>query len=119
MKILIVDDEAMMLDLLAIVLKDNHTVLLGSNGKEAVRMAKEHQPDLILLDVMMPEMNGFDALERIKADPSTSHLPVVLMSAGHARAQDMKRGQELGAVDYLQKPFPIFTVPHKLREWVT
>lgn len=104
-KILIVDDEPFNVDYLEQELEDLHyDTLSAGNGREALAQVAARKPDVILLDIMMPELDGFQVLERLKADPATRNLPVIIISA----MNDLKsvvRGIELGAEDYLPKPF--------------
>jgi DNA-binding response OmpR family regulator len=79
-------------------------VVQALNGVEAVQKAKEEGPDLILLDVRMPKMNGYEACKELKADESTQHIPVVFLSARGQEAE-IKHGLELGAEEYILKPF--------------
>jgi len=106
MKILIVEDDVMTRGLLNVILKD-HEVLEAKDGMEAIEMAGDYQPDIILMDVRMPKMDGFEALETLKANVSTASIPVALMSAACVRRADVKRGLEAGAALYIKKPFPL------------
>lgn len=111
-KILIVDDEEFVRQLIQIKLKfyGIETVEAG-NGLEAIEKAASEKPDLILLDVMMPKMNGFEACQRLKANPETAHIPIVMLTArGDPSAKE--RGENAGALEYLTKPFS----PQKLAE---
>ncbi len=113
-KVLIVDDEEFVRQLIQIKLKfcGIETVEAG-NGIEAIEKAASEKPDLILLDVMMPKMNGFEACQRLKANPATAHIPIVMLTArGDPSAKE--RGENAGALEYLTKPFS----PQKLAERV-
>ena len=79
-----------------------YEVILAVNGEEAVRRAKEHKPDIILLDLIMPETSGFEALEAIKEDESLKLIPVIILT-NLGQDSDVAKGRELGAVDYLIK----------------
>ncbi len=102
---LIVDDVEANRDLLARRLKrQGHTVAIAENGRQAIELLQNQQFDLILCDIMMPEMNGYEVLEHLKADPLLRHIPIIMISA----LDDMDsvvRCIELGAEDYLFKPF--------------
>ena len=103
--ILIVDDNEMNRDLLARRLQQqNHSYAMAEDGFEALDTLREAEFDLVLLDVMMPRLDGYQTLERIKSDPALRHLHVVMISADHELASVMKC-IELGADDYLFKPF--------------
>jgi len=104
-RILIVDDTAENLQVLAGILRAEHFQLnIARNGRQALEIAGSAAPDLILLDIMMPEMDGFEACRRLKADPALADLPVIFLTASHD-AESIVRGFELGAVDYITKPF--------------
>jgi DNA-binding response OmpR family regulator len=104
-RILLVEDEANIVTLISIRLERlGHTINSADNGVAALDMAREIMPDLILLDVMLPVLNGFEVLQRLKADPATAAIPVLMLTArGHER--DIVAGLEGGADDYLIKPF--------------
>jgi len=102
--VLIVDDNSTNIDLLVSSLKNDYRLGIAKNGFKAIDYALEYLPDLILLDVMMPEMNGYEVCKRLKADSSTKNIPVIFITAltetGHKT-----RGFEVGGVDYITKPF--------------
>lgn len=104
-KILITEDETDIRQLIFFTLQfAGFEVVQGKNGEEAVMLSKQEKPDLILMDVRMPKMDGFTAATQIKADPETAHIPIIFLSA---KGQDVEieQGLEVGAVDYLLKPF--------------
>jgi PAS domain S-box-containing protein len=102
--ILIVDDNPDTLDLLFFVLSDSDfTVLLANNGKIALQTVEEAHPDLILLDVMMPGIDGFEICRRLKANESSQDIPVIFMTA-LSDTEDKVKGFDVGAVDYITKP---------------
>jgi DNA-binding response OmpR family regulator len=104
-KILIADDEQDIRDLLTWTLKfAGHEVVVASDGEEAFRLARQEQPELALLDVRMPKMNGYEACRQIKADPALKHMPVVFVSAW-GQESEVKLGMEAGAAGYVIKPF--------------
>ena len=103
--ILICDDDPVILRLLQVNLElEGFGVLLGHNGEEAVQIAQAEQPDLIILDIMMPRMDGYEACERLKSLDETRDIPVVFLSA-KAQQSDIQRGKAFGVADYLTKPF--------------
>ncbi len=104
-RILIVDDTPANIQTLAAVLKENgYQISVATNGKQALDVLARIHPDLILLDVMMPEMDGFETCRRLKADEKLSQIPVIFLTAKTETA-DIVQGFELGAVDYVTKPF--------------
>jgi DNA-binding response OmpR family regulator len=104
-KILIAEDEPDIRDLVAFTLRfAGYEVVTGTNGEEAVQIAQKEYPDLILLDVRMPKMTGYDACKEIKADPKLKDVPVVFLSAKGQEAE-IRDGMDAGAEDYLLKPF--------------
>ena len=104
-KILIVDDEKLILISTRIVLESvGYNVLTAASGEEAIRSAREEVPGLILLDIMMPGIDGWETLSRLKEDPVTKEIPVIIFTAReHSRGRQLAR--EMGAADYFQKPF--------------
>jgi len=103
--ILIVDDQPSNLQVLGKRLQiENYSIMAAMNGKIALEMVDEHKPDLILLDIMMPEMSGFEVCERLKKNPETQSIPVIFLTAKTA-PEDIVKGFNLGAVDYVSKPF--------------
>ena len=106
-KILVIEDEAPIRDKIVTVLKyENYEVFDASNGREGVVSARQHRPDLIICDVLMPDMNGYGALAALREDPETSVIPVIFLTAAASRA-DMRKGMELGADDYITKPYTV------------
>lgn len=104
-KILVVEDNTVNLKLLGRLLeKSGFDVLTAENGETACKIAVEHKPDILLLDVMMPVMDGFTACEWLKNNPQTSEIPIVFLTAKND-AVDKVRGLSLGAMDYITKPF--------------
>ncbi len=103
-RVLVTDDDADAREALLEVLQPDCEVLTAADGEEAVRLARTEHPDLVLMDLSMPRLDGLQALERIRADAATAEVPVIVVSA---RGEDAvkARALDLGAVDYLQKPF--------------
>ncbi len=103
-RILVVDDERFNLTVLAELLKADYTVILAKNGEQALERAAKQAPDLILLDIMMPEMDGYQVLKALKMNPATREVPVIFIT-GLKGEEDEEKGLLLGAVDYIAKPF--------------
>ncbi|MBF0125823.1 MAG: response regulator [Magnetococcales bacterium] len=102
-RILIVDDSQSGIDMLR-DLFSSYVRLIAMNGEQALRLAaSDKPPDLILLDVMMPDMDGFEVCKRLKANPATQEIPVIFVTA-KGEAADERHGLSLGAVDYIVKP---------------
>jgi DNA-binding response OmpR family regulator len=104
-RILVVDDEPSIVVILTMLLEaTGFDVETASDGEQAVDRARRNPPDLILMDVMMPRMDGYEACQVLKADPATCHVPVVMISA-KAQEADAVYGRKVGADAYLTKPF--------------
>jgi diguanylate cyclase (GGDEF)-like protein len=103
-KILIVDDEKSNLLLLNRILSPEYAVFTAKSGEEALDRVRNDEPDLILLDVIMPGMSGFEVLAKLKEDDGTSHIPIIIITGLHSEG-DEEKGFSLGAVDYVVKPF--------------
>ncbi|NOH80414.1 two-component system response regulator [Vibrio sp. RE86] len=102
--VLIVDDTPSNLDVLTGILGDSYQIKLAINGKLAIKIAQMvPQPDIILLDIMMPELNGYEVCEILKSQPNTAHIPIIFVTAKIEPSDEVK-GLELGAVDYITKP---------------
>ena len=102
-KLLVVDDEPNNLRVIGQILRDRYELIFATSGEEAIELAAQDLPDLILLDIMMPGMNGYEVCEKLKADPSTKEIPVIFVTA-MSEVEDEARGFDAGAVDYIQKP---------------
>lgn len=103
--LLIVDDVPRNLQVLGNFLREEqYNISAATSGKQAITIAKETAPDLILLDIMMPELDGFETCRRLKEDPATRDIPVIFLTARTA-TEDLIKGFSLGAVDYITKPF--------------
>jgi phosphoserine phosphatase RsbU/P len=103
--ILLVDDTPTNLQIVQSILKSEYKLRISTSGAKALELARvEPRPDLILLDVMMPEMDGYEVCARLKADPSTRDIPVIFLT-GKTGEEDEARGLDIGAVDYIRKPF--------------
>lgn len=104
-RILIVDDDPVILRLLQINFRlEGYDVDSAGRGDEALRRARETVPDVVVLDIMMPGVDGFDVLRQLKDDPASRDVPVILLSA-RAQDEDRRRGYALGVEEYVTKPF--------------
>ncbi len=113
-KVMIVDDEPDIVKLVKISLElANFEVIEAFSGQEALDKVQGTKPDLILLDIMMPDINGFEVCQRLKADTPTRHIPVIMLTAKGQRG-DAMQGLKVGADDYIIKPFD----PYELSEQV-
>ena len=101
--ILVIDDTPANLSLLNQLLREHYRVKLANNGMKGLALAAASVPDLILLDIMMPEIDGYEVCRRLKADPATARTPVIFLTAKMETA-DEELGFELGAVDFIHKP---------------
>jgi len=103
--ILVAEDERDIRELIKFTLQfAGHTITEAPNGEEAVRLAAEVKPDLVMTDVRMPKMTGYEACRAIKADENTRHIPVVILSA-KGQDEEIEQGRDAGAIDYILKPF--------------
>jgi DNA-binding response OmpR family regulator len=103
-KILAVDDEPNILAAVKDTLEDSYLVITARTGKEALKVIDAQEPDLVIMDVMMPEMDGFEAVKALRAKRPPSHPPVIFLSARTALA-DVEQGLKIGGFDYITKPF--------------
>ena len=112
--ILIVDDTPVNLDILKEQLSDTYHIKIANNGKLALKVAENHFPDIILLDIMMPEMDGYEVCVRLKANTKLAKIPVIFVTA-MADEDDESKGLALGAVDYILKPFKMPIVKARIK----
>ena len=104
-RILVVEDEESLLKLESILLSSKGYSVTGvMDGRSALEEVKANAPDLVILDIMLPEIDGFEVCRRIKEDPAISHIPVLILTA-KKNTQDMARGQQVGCDAYITKPF--------------
>lgn len=104
-KIVIAEDEPDIRELIAFTLRfAGHEVITGSNGEEGYQLAKTERPDLVMLDVRMPRLTGYEACKRIKAEPELANIPVIFLSA-KGQENEIEQGLAAGAEEYLLKPF--------------
>lgn len=112
--IMIVDDTEMNIVILVEALQDDYELIIAINGLEAIELLEEQKPDLILLDIIMPEIDGYNVLKTIKKNPNLEHTPVILLSA-ITDSDSKTKGFSLGAVDYVTKPFEIVEVKARVK----
>ncbi len=118
-KILIVEDEESLLKLESILLTSKGYLVEGvADGKAALEVLKEMKPDLVLLDIMLPEIDGFEVCRRIKEDAETRHIPVIMLTAKKSR-EDMARGEQVGADWYITKPFKSAMVIETIQRFIS
>ena len=102
-KVLLVEDDKMIIDMYTLKFnQEGYDIVQAENGKDGLALAKKNIPDIILLDIILPQMDGFTVLKELKADDSTKNIPVVLLT-NLGQDGDVKKGLELGAKDYLIK----------------
>jgi DNA-binding response OmpR family regulator len=115
MKILLVDDSNTILLMEKMVLrKTSYEVVTASNGEEAVQQALKELPDVILMDVIMPKMGGFDACRKLREQEATRHIPIIMVTT-RGEAENVEAGYESGCNDYITKPINMTELLAKLR----
>jgi len=114
-KILLVDDSATVLMMERMILAaERFEVLTANNGLEAQEKARREQPDLILMDIVMPKVTGLEACKALRADPTTSHIPIILVTT-RGEPQTVEQGYEVGCNDYVTKPVNSSELLSKIR----
>ncbi len=117
-KVLIVDDEADIIEILQFVLEARgYECITAFDGEEGLRLAKEAKPDLILLDVMMPKINGYKISRLLKYDSKYKDIPILMLTA-RSQDEDKILGRETGADEYITKPFKVDYVIEKVKEYL-
>ncbi len=115
--VLIVDDTETNIDILIDTLGEDYDIAVAMDGEGALEAVEEELPDLILLDIMMPDMDGYEVCRRLKANSATANIPVIFLSALTDDSEKQK-GLELGAVDFLTKPFNPSEIQAKVKEYL-
>jgi len=117
-RILVADDEPGMIKFIqAVLVKDDYEVIPAENGEEAFQVAQRERPDLILLDVMMPKMDGYEVVRKLRAAPELQDIPVIMFTA-KVEEEDILRGFEMGANDYIGKPIAPSVLRSRVRRWL-
>ena len=111
--LLIAEDEPDIMILLRLVLEKHFAIIEASNGEETLELARDHHPDLVLMNVLMPKMDGIEVTKRLKEMELTKDIPIVLISSLSSPA-DIQAGLDAGAVDYIIKPFYVFELHARL-----
>ncbi|MDI6758875.1 MAG: response regulator [Candidatus Omnitrophota bacterium] len=115
-KILMVEDEAQLVEMVQMRLGvNNYEVLTAYNGEEALEKARKEKPDLILLDLMLPKMDGYKVCSLLKNDPRYNKIPIIMLTA-RAQEEEIELGRELGADAYITKPFESEDLLAKIKE---
>jgi len=116
-KVLIIEDYPATTEMIANMLKtEGFDVVTAVDGTSGLAKAKSVKPDLILLDIMMPEMSGFEVCQKIKEDPKTAKIPIIIVSV-RTSEDNIKKGKDLGAVDYISKPFDPFKLIEVVKQY--
>jgi diguanylate cyclase (GGDEF)-like protein len=114
LRILVVDDQAINIRTINEVLKNDYEVLMATSGEQALKQVAMHHPDLILLDIIMPGMDGHQVCKKLKDDPDTAHIPIIFITAQNDDAEEVY-GFEIGAVDFISKPINPIIVKARIR----
>ena len=105
-KILVVDDEPDIVRVIKKIMESRgHSVFTAGDGKEALVAVTQQHPDVVILDVNLPTMDGFEVCKRLKSDEQTKHIPIVMITAAYVSVEDAQQGTQLGADEYVTKPF--------------
>jgi len=118
-KILIADDHPEVVELVRVTLEGgNYEIVDASNGKEALEKIRKMKPDLVLLDIIMPKMDGFEVCRKLRKDPQIKEIPIIMLTA-KGQAVDQEKGRQIGARDYITKPFSPSALLVKIEEILT
>jgi CheY-like chemotaxis protein len=117
-KILVVDDEPTIVRLMEFILaRQGHEMIVAVNGEEALQKIRAQQPDLVLLDIMMPRIDGYEVAHQLRSDPATASLPIIMLSA-KAQEEDIRKGIEVGVDKYITKPFSPEHLVHVVADYL-
>ena len=115
-KILIAEDDAnILISLDYLMRKKGYEVFVAQDGEEALTLANEHKPDVVLLDIMMPKLDGYEVCEAIKNQAKTRHAKIIFLSA-KSKEEDIQKGMEAGASAYITKPFSTTEIVQKVKD---
>ena len=116
-KILLVDDEVDLVKMIRFALERiGFTVLVSNDGEDALRQAREDNPDLIILDIMLPKLDGYQVCHLLKSDQRYKHIPILMLTA-KAQQKDKALGMEIGADEYITKPFEMNELMEKIKSY--
>ena len=115
--VLIIDDDKANIIALTSILSQDYTIFATKNGNDAIRIAKQYQPDVILLDILMPDMDGYETFSRLKSDEDTQLIPIIIVS-GLSNVEHEEKGLNLGASDYISKPYTPLIVKLRVRNQI-
>jgi CheY-like chemotaxis protein len=113
--VLVVDDTEANIDILMDILGEGYDVAVAMDGESALEAVEEDPPDLILLDIMMPDIDGFEVCRRLKDNPDTASIPIIFLSA-LSEDEEKQKGLDLGAVDFITKPFYPAEIQTKVKQ---
>ncbi len=117
-RILLVDDEPDIVETVSFMLQSrNYQVSVASGGQEGIEKAREEHPDLLLLDIMMPDIDGYDVCMKLKGDADTKDIPIIMLTA-KGESEAVLKSHSIGADDYVVKPFSLPTLLSKLRKFL-
>lgn len=117
-RILVVDDEPPIVRLMEFVLaRQGHEMLVAVNGEEALEKIRAYRPDLVLLDIMMPRIDGYEVARILRADPDFAQLPIIMLSA-KAQEEDVRKGLDVGVNEYITKPFSPEHLVHVVADYL-
>lgn len=117
-KILVVDDEPPIVRLMEFILaRQGHQMVVAVNGEEALEKVRTLNPDLVLLDIMMPRIDGYEVARTLRADPATQNLPIIMLSA-KAQEEDIQKGIDVGVNEYITKPFSPEQLVHVVTDYL-
>ena len=115
--VLIIDDDSQTIKALSLILGSDYTIYIDINGQDAIESAEIFVPDVILLDILMPKMDGYEVIKTLKKSEKTKNIPIIIIS-GLTDEDSKEKGFALGAVDYITKPFSITEIKQKVEKQI-